>query len=170
MQRGQIPNGQGTRSSCVSSTEPNCPHRPDKFMPSQPCSHGELAGISPTLQQSFSSLAVQKSHFLSSNTKAPAASPRRLVWRDEPLPCSNTIPAPSPVHKHKKGCACSHPGLAQCLLLSLLHLIQCQMLMECGPPSKAQRLHHARARLEGGSGLFAWWNCKKIGTVLVVLA
>lgn len=183
MQRGQIPNGHGTHSSCDIFTRALnwtklSPTDLTNSCPPSPVPMGSWQGSLPPCRHSFSSLAVQKSHFLrhkSSNSISQTSSAKG--WATSVLqhkPCS------IPSAQTQKGCSCSHPGLAQCLLLSLLHLVQCQAVHgmwcvshsqanDCSP-SNAQRVQCTRARSEGGSGPFTWWNCKKIGTVLVVLA
>lgn len=156
-------------SSQESSTEPNYLDRRNKFMPSQPCSHGELAGIPPTLQAQFllfgwTKIPLSLLKHKSSNSISQASSAKG--WGTSVLqhkPCS------FPSAQTQRAALAHSQGLPSAFCCPFYTFSSARLSMECAHP-KAQRVQCTGARPEGGSEPFPWWNCKKIGTVLVVLA
>lgn len=94
--------------------------------PPSPVPMGSWQESLPPCRHSFSFLAVQKSHFLSSNTKAPTASPRPLVWKDEHKPCwiaSAQTQRAVPAHTQ---------GLPSAFCCAFCTLSSARLSLECG--------------------------------------
>lgn len=94
--------------------------------PPSPVPMGSWQESLPPCRHSFSFLAVQKSHFLSSNTKAPTASPRRRVWKDEHKPC--WIPSA----QTQRAVPAHTQGLPSALCCAFCTLSSARLSLECG--------------------------------------
>lgn len=151
---------------------------PTDLTNSCPPSPVPMGNMSPTLQAQLLALCLYKNTTFSPQTQKlqqhlPGLRRERM---------SNFCDR-SRVHKHRRLLllttrACSVPfavHFAPCPVPGCSWNVACEPRPHHNqgdhcPPLKVQRMQRSGARPKGGSEPFTWWNCKKTGTVLVVLA